>query len=138
MDSLGFTTVLNQPFPSGMRQSNMVCWKMIHLAELFFMMFPSKPPCSSGISSPATLTKENRAQISHSFYTHISSVSQSTWLNPPPPKNNGNNGRTSRAEALWPSARRKRVHFLLVMNGFLLLPYCITILFMEHGLYDVL
>lgn len=119
----------------------MVCWKMIHLAELFFMMFPSKPSCSSGISSPATLTKENRTQISHSFYTRISTVSHFTWLNPPPPpKNNGNNGRTSRAEALWPSARRKRGHFLLVMNGFLL-SYCITILLWNMGsmmFYDVL
>lgn len=59
---------------------------MIHLAELFFMMFPSKPSCSSGISSPATLTKENRTQISHSFYTRISTVSHFTWLNPPPPQ----------------------------------------------------
>ena len=110
---------------------------MIHLAELFFMMFPSKPSCSSGISSPATLTKENRTQISHSFYTRISTVSHFTWLNPPPPKKRrkqrkdiqgwGSLAKCSEEAGTFPPGHEWILIVLLYYNSI-----------MEHGLYDVL
>ena len=110
---------------------------MIHLAELFFMMFPSKPSCSSGISSPATLTKENRTQISHSFYTRISTVSHFTWLNPPPPKKQrkqrkdiqgwGSLAKCSEEAGTFPPGHEWILIVLLYYNSI-----------MEHGLYDVL